>query len=74
MTPDPPRPAAQPGELVYGCTHETACGTVASVSSEAVATDDCGRCHFVSESWLGRRLRVRREANGLLYEVTKGAI
>ena len=61
------------GELVYGCEHPEACGQVVEVARARPRPDLCGRCYFVTEGWSLRVVRVRREANGQLYEVTTSA-
>jgi len=55
------------GELVYGCYHLTHCGRVLKVL-EHITKD--GLDHYIiQEDWEDRQVRVRREPNGLLYEV-----
>jgi hypothetical protein len=56
------------GEMIYGCQHQTACGQVASV----VGGTDGGTIFTVTEDWHERALRVKREANGQLYEILEG--
>lgn len=60
------------GEMIYGCWHPKACGRVKEVIQHVTidqATDG-GMDHWiVKEWWDGMRVRVKREANGQLYEV-----
>jgi hypothetical protein len=59
------------GEIIFGCTHQTAsaCGTVAGILPARPWPDQCGRCYYVRENWRERHIRVRREADGQLWEV-----
>ena len=69
MTPTPGSATPKPrvGESIAGCRHATACGRVKAVA-EHVTVD--GMNHWwVREDWNDGLVRVRREANGALYEV-----
>jgi hypothetical protein len=59
------------GEMIYGCIHKTGsvCGTVAGILPSRPWPDQCGRCYYVRENWRERHIRVRREADGQLWEV-----
>jgi hypothetical protein len=58
----------EPGEMVYGCQHPTACGTVAKIIRPVT---EGGFDHYiVREQFHDREIRVKRQGNhGFLYEV-----
>ncbi len=56
------------GETIYGCTcYSSACGSIREVIRR-VETNAGGYWNVI-EDWNNRRIKVRRESNGSLYEV-----
>lgn len=56
------------GEMIYGCHHTPACGVIVSVLEHITAD---GMDHYmVLETSYDRKIRVRRELNLQIYEVT----
>lgn len=56
------------GELIYGChCSGTHCGKVSKVLEHV--TKGGFNHYIVEEDWNSRRIRAKREGNGLLYEV-----
>ena len=56
----------EPGEMLHGCSHSTACGRVREVIRRLDGPADW----LVIEDWRGQTRGVRREPDGHLWELT----